>query len=709
MTDMRTKNLNGNSNGTVYLRRSFINLLFLIALFALIFINALSFFEIYNFIKANNWVIHSYEVMQANNKTILELLDAETHQRGYVITGDPEFVKNFNARIESINQNLNHAKQLTVDNPEQQATLNQIESLLKQRISMLQDVIKLKQAQRIDTPQGLALIRNGEKITDQIEQTMNKSRETEYSLLKQRNKLALYTLHRVAIVMIVVSVASILFFLFAYFLFNRQLKQRFREERKRHLLETQLSGIIKGADMLAAIDMDSRYIVFNDSYGREIKRAFGVSIAVGMSLAEMKKMAKTSVADYLKNWQKSLAGEEFTAIHPLSREDTGNIYEITSSTIRNENDEMIGATHIIRNVTQRIQKEHSLRELNKNLANEKSQLQERNKKISLLVEMGDAMQACKTQREVVNTIGSFCGKILDFSKGILYVMHPSKDSLEAMTTWNGVVVREKNITPDECWGLRRSLLYQVSDPKTELECEHTNYPELEKNSYVCMPLLTQNNIFGLLYLELPFGEVPLIDNRRLLVIAVAEASALALANASLRETLRSQSIHDPLTGLYNRRYLEEFLSKQLSQAKRKNTPIAIFVLDIDHFKIFNDTYGHEGGDLLLKELGVILQEEIRAGDIACRYGGEEFVILLYDADREIAKQRADDLRRVVAKLRVKYHEQQLGQITISLGVAIYPENGFLPNELIETADKALYEAKRSGRNKVVFYSDINSI
>ena len=181
---------------------------------------------------------------------------------------------------------------------------------------------------------------------------------------------------------------------------------------------------------------------------------------------------------------------------------------------------------------------------------------------------------------------------------------------------------------------------------------------------------------------------------------------MALANVRLRENLRYQSIRDPLTGLYNRRYLDDFLFKQIHQAERSKSSIAILMLDLDHFKKINDTYGHDAGDAVLKELGKILQNDIRLGDIAARYGGEEFIIMFYNADVEVALRRAESIRQDVTMLHIKYGAQDVGPITISIGVSTYPTDGKSPEELIEAVDKALYYVKKNGRNKVALFSQI---
>jgi diguanylate cyclase (GGDEF)-like protein len=184
-----------------------------------------------------------------------------------------------------------------------------------------------------------------------------------------------------------------------------------------------------------------------------------------------------------------------------------------------------------------------------------------------------------------------------------------------------------------------------------------------------------------------------------LALALAEDMALALANLRLRETLRSQAIRDSLTGLFNRRYLEETLERELNRVKRQKTPLGVIMMDLDHFKAYNDAFGHGAGDELLSALGKLLKTHIRGEDIACRYGGEEFLVIMPGSSMEVAQQRAEVFRQAIKKMHHQY--QELQPITLSLGVAANPGHGDTGAQLIRAADAALYRAKQAGRDRVV--------
>jgi diguanylate cyclase (GGDEF)-like protein len=191
-----------------------------------------------------------------------------------------------------------------------------------------------------------------------------------------------------------------------------------------------------------------------------------------------------------------------------------------------------------------------------------------------------------------------------------------------------------------------------------------------------------------------------LEAKQRLALAIAENLALALANVKLRETLQSQAIRDPLTGLYNRRYLEETMDRELHRARRQKTSLGVVLMDLDHFKDFNDTFGHAAGDALLSALGDLMKARVREEDIACRYGGEEFLLVMPGTTLAATQHRADQLRRAVKTLQVGWRDQLLESPTISLGVAVFPNHGATAQEVIAAADAALYRAKQAGRDRV---------
>jgi diguanylate cyclase (GGDEF)-like protein len=192
----------------------------------------------------------------------------------------------------------------------------------------------------------------------------------------------------------------------------------------------------------------------------------------------------------------------------------------------------------------------------------------------------------------------------------------------------------------------------------------------------------------------------LAAGREALVNEMVELAAMAIAGLNLRAKLENQSIRDGLTNLFNRHFLEIALERELQRSARSGEPLALLMLDVDHFKAFNDLFGHEAGDLVLRELAGCLQAAVRAEDIVCRYGGEEFVILLPEIPRERAMEAAERLRQRVSTMRPELRGEPLRPISISVGLATYPDLASDAVDLLRMADRALYQAKRAGRNQV---------
>lgn len=361
------------------------------------------------------------------------------------------------------------------------------------------------------------------------------------------------------------------------------------------------------------------------------------------------------------------------------------------------NGEML--SRVIRYAIQRKRVEGELHQTNEKLAAHLQELQQRTRETALLIEIVSSLQACLTKEETYAVIPRLVQQLFPDESGAIFIIN-DRNLFEAVAVWGTPPPEVSLFSPTECWALKRGQMHLVGDTesKSALLCNHLHRPL--PAGYLCVPMMAQGEIVGLLHL-MKQGRSHLTETKQNLAITVAEHLAIASSSLKLRETLYNQSICDSLTGLFNRRYLEETLKREISRAKRKQSSLGIIMIDIDHFKSFNDTFGHDGGDVLLRELSRILQGNIRREDIACRYGGEEFVLILPDASLENTQRRAEQLREAVKNLKLHYLNHPLGEVTISLGVAIYPDHGLTEEVVLRAADEALYRAKNEGRDRVV--------
>jgi diguanylate cyclase (GGDEF)-like protein/PAS domain S-box-containing protein len=357
------------------------------------------------------------------------------------------------------------------------------------------------------------------------------------------------------------------------------------------------------------------------------------------------------------------------------------------------------AEHVVAiDVTERRRAEEALR-----LSEERSarQAQEATK----LTDLVDLLQSCQSVEEAYKVMQSALPTTLACQSGALCVTNSSRNIVEAMAAWGEPLATEKTFRPNDCWALRRSRIHQVEHPESPLRCAHVS--GCPARGHLCVPLMAHGETLGVLYLERqPAAQLLATltsekDNLSRQAAEVAKRVSLALANLKLREALRAESIRDPLTGLFNRRYMEETLERELSRAARNEQPVSLLMLDLDHFKKFNDTFGHQAGDTLLRALGELLRKRTRGQDIACRYGGEEFALILSGASLDAARQRAELLREDLKQLIVKHAGEVLGNITVSTGISVFPNHGASAEELLRAADAALYRAKAEGRDQVV--------
>lgn len=329
------------------------------------------------------------------------------------------------------------------------------------------------------------------------------------------------------------------------------------------------------------------------------------------------------------------------------------------------------------------------------------ELEQHNRETKLLSQMVDFLQTSLSVDESYPIITQFAAKLFPEDSGALFIFRASRNLLETSAVWGKSAPEDKGFHPDECWALRRGQSHVVADTSLDLRCKHLHDGA---GAYMCIPMMAHGETLGMLNLVLSSSNPENskeyhIDAKRRLLTSMAEHIGLAIANLKLRETLRGLSIRDSLTGLFNRRYLEESLEREQYRSERNKTPLGIIMIDIDHFKRFNDTYGHDAGDAVLHAIGLFLQQNVRGSDIACRYGGEEFVLILTEASIEVTRQRAEHLCEAVKKLQVQYDHQPLA-VTFSLGLAVFPDHGSTVHAVLQAADAALYRAKEEGRDRV---------
>ncbi len=351
-------------------------------------------------------------------------------------------------------------------------------------------------------------------------------------------------------------------------------------------------------------------------------------------------------------------------------------------------------------ITERKQAENAIKQANAQLTEQLAELELRHQEMVLLGKMNSFLQVCRSMAEAYDVIADLLQPLFPQCGGAVFRHDPSTQSLIQVTSWGEPSTSQTQFPVQYCWALRCSQPHWAIGDRNGVFCDHVSLSYRASRATLCLPMLAQGEILGLLYLNSDQPET-LNEAKRQLARTVAEHLSLALASLELRETLKTQSIHDPLMGLYNRRYMEEALHQELQKAKQDQQCLTVVMLDVDHFKQFNDTFGHDAGDVVLRELGQVLQQNLRESDVPCRYGGEEVVLILPKLGGAIAYERMEMIRHRVKELRVKSQDQLLKSITVSIGIAEFPHHGATEFDLLQAADAALYAAKEGGRDCTV--------
>lgn len=349
------------------------------------------------------------------------------------------------------------------------------------------------------------------------------------------------------------------------------------------------------------------------------------------------------------------------------------------------------------------------------LAQAKAMLTLENEKIRqrdalMLAELGDWLQTCKSLDELYIVLKEYMRQMIPDSRGELYIYSNSRDVLDGAVSWGAAEIHD-HIKADGCWALRRGRNYSFVPGKISFECPHVQEQETPSSgNFICVPIIAHGDTVGMLHIQFLAIESEKISpsSPHKFAAQCGELISLAIANVKLRDELQDQSTRDPLTGLYNRRYFLESMRTELKLQERNDGSFGVISFDADKFKSFNDNHGHDAGDMVLREISETMHTLFPTDEVSCRYGGEEFMVLLPAATRGKTIQAAELLREKIQDLSIMYAGRKLPTVTISCGVASFPQDGKQIQDILKKADDALYLAKKGGRNQVVDSSQLTA-
>jgi diguanylate cyclase (GGDEF)-like protein len=340
---------------------------------------------------------------------------------------------------------------------------------------------------------------------------------------------------------------------------------------------------------------------------------------------------------------------------------------------------------------------HMSRKLSEATGKLEDEVEKRTRDIAMLQRLGSSLGACSSMPEAGEVIRLIITRILPQTRGGVYITKASRNLEELLVSWGQNWDGVRQFEPSDCWAMRKGQSHRSNEDDLGMLCQHLESQQFSQS--LCIPLVAQGESLGTLIILTDAADWQAEDIK--MARTLAEQMSITLASLQFRENLRQQAIRDPLTGLFNRRYLVESLFQSIGRAERQQTPLSALMIDIDDFKRFNDTHGHDTGDLVLQRVAGAMQQCTRKEDTLSRYGGEEFCLVCPDLSDKDVEVLAERLCEQVRRLTLEIDGANINTITISVGIAIYPDHGRNGEDLLREADEALYRAKALGKNQAL--------
>ena len=559
----------------------------------------------------------TYRRISAIESVLSDLKDAETGQRGYVLTGADTYLAPFQHASAALPNEIEQLRISSADDPPLQADVTRMSSIVTDKLAELREVIAARRSRGfdaalgiIDTDRGKALMEKARSLADGMEARL-----------------------------------------------RVQVQQRDRQIRQTYTLV--LAVLIFGGLLIACTSVFINTWVVSSV--RRQQEAF---------LSGVRRVAEGDLTADIS----AVGGVEFTRLAEAFNQ---MVADLRAERLRRESAET------------------ALARSNAALKTQADGLTRKSDAAGTLSRLAARLTGCDDEAEVAEVIRDLAPLIVRSGAGALYTRSGAEVALRKVAEWSEPASAPAEIQPSECWGVRHGRPHVVHWTDTETACAHVD--QAAGCACRCLPIMAQAQLVGLLYLEERDMALALpLDD----VLVLAESIGTTISNLRLRENLKNLSIRDALTGLFNRRHLQETLSLEVPRAVRTSNPISLIILDLDNFKKFNDAFGHDAGDRVLRALGGVITRNLRQGDVAFRYGGEEFMVILPHTSGTQASAVAERVRTAVEDLRLSYDGRPLAGFSASLGVATFPDCGDTAEALIQAADRALYSAKATGKNRV---------
>jgi diguanylate cyclase (GGDEF)-like protein/PAS domain S-box-containing protein len=657
---------------------------------------SITYYNLNKIAESQQKLVQTQEVHHNIQNILSEIQNLELEQRDYLITKDQTELETHNATIQKINQKINSLDNLPEIIPNQNLWINALKQAVQEHLEVSQTIVELESIKNLGNVQKKLLIirRKEHKNIDKHSQISGDLESLVEQALTAESVKTQTILQRAFFYFGLAICLSVLILAKVYSLIAQEIKlQKLIEQT----LQERLNVVEAAIDGIALLNENGEYIYLNQSHAK----IFGYQYQNELLNQNWRQLYYPEEIERLerevfpllqqkRHWRGEASGK---------RKDGSQFAEEVSLSLTEDNKLIC----VCRDISESKQSQALLDEANDQLLAKVRELEEYNQEILLVAEMKEILQGCLTIDEAKSALPILLQRLFPQISGNIFFYNHDNGLLESGASWNDETDKNfDHFTTQDCWALRHSKSYYLDYSQPGLKCKHL-HADSSSGESLCVPMMAQGEILGILNLN-SSGLRQLTPSKQKLAETIAANFALTIANLKLRSRLEEESIRDPLTGLFNRRYMEESLQREIYKCDRQQEFLAIIMMDIDHFKQFNDSYGHLIGDALLRELGAFLQTNIRDSDIACRYGGEELIVIMPETPLEFAQQRGEQIRQEVKNIQLKCEPQIDLTISLSLGVACFPLHGLTAQEVIKAADTALYRAKTEGRDRIMVFT-----
>lgn len=650
-------------------------------------------------------VVETYEIINALTRLMGDVADAETGQRGFILTDDASYLAPYEHALARVDRDAADLRLRDID-ATMQGRIDELLALVERRLAILNEMLELRRTHGLTDTVAALRAGGGDETMNALRALVASLIARERERLEERAGRAAEGIARADAIVIGGALCGTLLLCVLVVLLDREMRGTADRERRLREQAAITDGVLTSMDDgVVLADREGNLTLRNEAARRILPSGplragdlFGGDRAMWFRPDGITPIPQDE-APLLVALGGRTADDVECVLRPPDAEPAW--FSISSRPLADASGTAAGAVSVFRDITKARRASLALQYANARLQTSVDELRHRNDEMALFGELSQVLHGCGTAAEACVLAAKFLALLCPGGSGAIHLLDATSGHAGRTAAWGRVAHLAYEIRPDECWALRRNATHEVGPERLGLLCGHV---ASDVSAYACVPLTAPGECLGLLYVERATDAAVTSMPGPGIVEAVAQELSLTLANLHLRDVLLRHSVRDPLTGLRNRRVLDDWFESELSRANRRGSSVGVLLIDVDHLKRFNDSLGHDAGDAMLKALASMLRAAVRTEDLVCRYGGDEFLVILGDTSAEHVTLRAAELCERARELVVHDGTRRLPMVTLSIGVALYPQHADAADALLRAADRALYVAKGDGRDRVTIAS-----